>query len=120
MSYQHPRYEWPPKWPTEVLDYSLNWKEAPDTPANADQAYVAVLDAVAGETIVSIVHAIIETPDGDASNPLTIDSEAVFDTARQTVVWLSGGVPGKYVISATITTSESRTVYREAKLKIMD
>lgn len=116
MAYKLQALEWPPKEAGEVLDFILNWKDAP----GGRNDYVAVLNASEGETITSVSHEIVSTPAGDAGNPLTIDSESTFDSDRQTVVWLSGGVKGDYVIEATITTSADRTYVRAVSIKVID
>lgn len=119
MAYTYQNLEWPSKWPAEVLDYSINWKTAPATPDGATYTYIAVLDTANSETITTVTHAILEKPANDADNALTIDSEVRFDSNQQTTVWLSGGVTGTYVLTVTIVTSASRTIFRKINLKVL-
>ena len=116
-------------WPTRDTDddyeFSLNWKEAPDV-TDDDPNPIPVLDIADSETITSVVHAIVSTPSDDASNPLVLGVEQTFDSDQQTMVWLSGGVAGNYVIECTIVTdggivgATPRTWNRKVKIKTKD
>jgi hypothetical protein len=76
---------WPPKDPSEVLDYDINWAPRLGT-----------------DTILTSVWAIA------SGTALTINSNSF--TPNRTKVWLSGGVLGQtYNLKNTITTTAGDT-----------
>ncbi len=86
---------WPPKDPTEVKDYDINW----------------LPELGPADTVASSVWTII------AGTGLTINSN-IFTTTL-TKVWLSGGTLGQtYLLSNTITSAGGRTETETATLRI--
>lgn len=78
------------KDPNAALDYGLSWSRW-----------------LGDDTLVDSEWSIAVAPAGDSESetPLAIDSQSFDDT--NTLVWLSGGVVGRYVLTNHITSSST-------------
>lgn len=89
---------WPPKGPTEVLEYGHNWE--PRFP-------VGDADTLVEHTAVVTVGSVV------------VDDSFIHPTKRQTITWLSGGVlDDDCELLLTCKTSAGRVIIQTIKIKI--
>lgn len=102
MAYQ--TYE---KDPDAVLDYKFDFAALRNGRGTED--YLA-----SGETILSVT---VTSSSGD----LVVDSYALADSDSSVICWLSGGIVNtSYLVTARITTSESRTDDRTIQIQVLE
>ena len=84
---------WPPKDPSDVADYQIDWSAVLDT------------DTIATSTW---------TPPAG----MTVDSNTYTDTTA--TVWLSGGTAGVNLVTNRITTAGGRTFERSVTMTVAE
>jgi hypothetical protein len=92
------------KTPSELLDYTINWRDT------SDDTFDPLFES--GETIVTSTWA--------AETGITIGTPVSTNTTTTSTVWVSGGTTRQkeYAVTNTVVTSAGRTYQRSLYFKI--